>query len=139
MGLIFNRKRQESELASRYGEAERIIRDKGKLEKFLQKLEKKLAGIPFAGKKLASVPVMISLLNSYKNREYREVPMGTLVAIGAALIYFLSPVDFLPDFIPGLGFLDDAAVIAFCWKKVEEDIQEYLAWRRETGRELGEG
>ena len=41
-----------------------------------------------------------------------EVPWRTKALIMAALAYFVLPTDVFPDWIPGLGFGDDAAVIA---------------------------
>ena len=42
----------------------------------------------------------------------RDTPAATKGMLLAALAYFVLPTDFIPDFIPGLGFTDDAAVIA---------------------------
>ena len=42
-----------------------------------------------------------------------RVPMTLKVIPGLAAAYVLSPLDFVPDFIPGLGQLDDLAVLVF--------------------------
>lgn len=48
-------------------------------------------------------------------------------AIAAGLLYFISPEDFLPDDIPGLGYLDDAYVINEVWDMIHGEIQKFLA------------
>lgn len=124
------------ELEKGYEEAEKLLRNEDKLEKFLQRLEKKLKIIPIAGDKLAVVPVMVSLLKNYVKKEYTDIPIGTIIAIISALTYFLSPIDLVPDSIPVLGYFDDAAVVAACWKLVQSDVDEYVEWRKENGKEL---
>ncbi|MDA8228801.1 MAG: DUF1232 domain-containing protein [Desulfitobacterium hafniense] len=47
----------------------------------------------------------------------------------SALIYFVSPIDLLPDSIPVLGYVDDTAVVAFVWRMVEDDVEEYKKWQ----------
>ena len=49
------------------------------------------------------------------------------------MIYFVSPIDFILDSIPGIGYLDDVAVVAVCWNLVSSDIEEYTKWREENG------
>ena len=85
---------------------------------------------------MAAVPGMISLVKSYVKKEYTELPIGSIVAIISALLYFVSPIDIIPDTIPGVGHLDDTAVIAACLLLVGSDVEEYLAWREATGRNL---
>lgn len=80
---------------------------------------------------------MVSLIRSYAKKEYTDVPIGTIIAILSALIYFASPIDIVPDSIPVLGYFDDAAVVAACWKLVDSDIEEYIKWRKENGKEIG--
>lgn len=110
-------------------EAEDLLKDKKKLEHFLERLEKKLSKIPLAGKYLADVPVLISLVKAYADKEYTEVPIGTIIAIISALIYVLSPIDLIPDILPAIGISDDAAVVAFALKFVHDDVEEYRIWR----------
>ncbi|MDO5607144.1 MAG: YkvA family protein [Capnocytophaga sp.] len=74
--------------------------------------------------------LFFSLLKDYFAGRYKNVPWRTIAAIGGTLIYVLSPVDFIPDIIPILGFTDDAAVFAFCLKMVAGDIQEYREWKQ---------
>lgn len=39
------------------------------------------------------------------------VPVTAKVALGAVALYLANPVDLLPDFIPFVGYLDDALVV----------------------------
>lgn len=132
----FDEQKALKELEKGYSSAEKLLGDRDKLERFLQRLEKKLRTVPLAGDKLASLPVLASLINSYIKKEYLEIPIGSIIAILSALIYFVSPIDLIPDFIPGLGIIDDAAVIAICLKFVESDVEEYLKWRKANGKTI---
>lgn len=109
--------------------AKSLLKDKDKIDHFLERLERKLSTIPIGGKYLADIPVLIMLIRAYVNKEYIEIPIGSIIAILSALIYVLSPVDLIPDFIPGVGYLDDAAVIAVAYKLVHDDVVEYKEWK----------
>ena len=109
--------------------AKNLLKDKDKMERFLNRLERKLSKIPLAGKYLKDVPMLISLVRSYINKEYTYVPIGSIIAVVSALIYLFSPIDLIPDYIPGIGYLDDAAVIGICYKLVHDDVEEYRTWK----------
>ncbi|MFM0583225.1 MULTISPECIES: YkvA family protein [Streptococcus] len=109
--------------------AEALLSDQGKLEHFLQDIEKKLARLPFGGDKFSAIPGMISMVRSYVKREYTTLPKGAILATIGALIYFFSPLDALPDFLFGPGLLDDAFVLNACLKLVKSDVDEYRIWQ----------
>ncbi len=75
------------------------------------------------------VKILFSLIRDYANGSYREVPFNIIAAIGGALLYVLSPIDLIPDFIPVVGYLDDAAVVAFCLNLIEKDLISYKVWK----------
>tara|TARA_R110000850_G_scaffold182360_1_gene307772 strand:+ start:24384 stop:24797 length:414 start_codon:yes stop_codon:yes gene_type:complete len=75
--------------------------------------------------------VLFSMLRDYTTRRYTEVPWYIISSIGAALLYVISPIDLIPDFIPFIGYLDDATVLAFCLKLVHKEILVYKAWKEE--------
>lgn len=117
-------------------EAEDILKDEDKMERFLQKLEQKLKTVPVAGNALAYVPLMMSLIRSYVKKEYTEPPVTSMISIVVTLIYFLSPIDLIPDTIPGAGYIDDAVVVSGCLALVRTDLEDYRIWRKENGFEL---
>lgn len=126
---VINQEQAMVELKKGYVKAEKILSDKSKVDEILQKIEKKLKVIPNVGEKLAYIPVFGQLLKAYFYKEYTEVPLGTIIAITSALIYFISPIDLIPDVIPGIGYIDDAAVALACLSLVETDVLDFLSWR----------
>ncbi|HFH9945999.1 TPA: YkvA family protein [Streptococcus suis] len=109
--------------------AEALLSDQGKLEHFLQDIEKKLARLPFGGDKFSAIPGMISMVRSYVKRDYTVLPKGAILATIGALIYFFSPLDALPDFLFGPGLLDDAFVLNACLKLVKSDVEDFRNWQ----------
>lgn len=72
--------------------------------------------------------LMLSLVKDYAAGRYRDTPYWAIAAVALGLLYVLNPADLFPDFIIGVGYLDDAAVIAFCLKLVEQDLEKYKQW-----------
>jgi uncharacterized membrane protein YkvA (DUF1232 family) len=74
---------------------------------------------------------LIRLVRAWARREYTVVPWRTLLYIVAALVYFVNPIDLVPDVLVGLGFVDDVAVIAAVVRAVRRDITAFLSWEKE--------
>lgn len=70
------------------------------------------------------------LINAWMRGRYTTVPWRTIVLSLAAIIYFVNPFDLIPDFLPMLGFLDDAGVLAFVIQSIRKDIDRFLDWER---------
>ena len=120
-------------LESGYAQSEALLNDKDESDNFLYRLEQKINDMPFVGKKFSMIPVMISLVKNYVQGKYTTVPYGTILAVLSALVYFLSPIDIIPDFIPLAGYLDDMAVLGLCMNMVSIDIETYEKWRQAQG------
>ena len=129
-----NQKTAEEELKKGYKDAEELLNNQDKMEEFLQKLEKKLQLLPVAGDILSMVPTMISLIKSYFKKEYKDIPVGTIIAVISALTYWLTPIDVIPDVVPGWGMVDDTLVIGACLKLVGDDLKDYKKWREENNK-----
>ena len=74
--------------------------------------------------------LLLHLVRDARRGRYRTLPRWTLSAAGVALVYVLNPFDLIPDTLPLLGLLDDAAVVSACLSLVEQDLRDYRAWRR---------
>ena len=74
----------------------------------------------------------IRLLHAWGTGRYKQIPWKSVSLIIAAVLYFVSPIDAIPDFIPGIGFLDDAFVIAWVMRQVRKDVEEFNFWEDST-------
>ena len=72
---------------------------------------------------------IFELLRDRVTGRYKEIPWRTIAALTGALIYALSPIDLLLDFIPGIGFFDDALVIGLAIKLAQPDLEKYREWK----------
>lgn len=75
----------------------------------------------------------IRMVREFAAGHYRTIPRRTLVVMIAALIYLADPMDLIPDILPGLGLIDDAALLAWAFHQVRRDLDDYLAWEHEWG------
>ena len=74
------------------------------------------------GRVLAQVPFAEDLLAAYYCAFDRTTPAHVKAPLVAAIAYFVLPMDAIPDFLPVLGFTDDAAVLAAALKLVSDHI-----------------
>ena len=61
---------------------------------------------------------------------YPDVPWRSIVLVTAGLIYFVSPADAIPDFIPMLGFTDDAAILTAIFASISSDLDAFIEWEK---------
>jgi uncharacterized membrane protein YkvA (DUF1232 family) len=115
-------------------DAESYARDPKRLKKLGEDAVGKINHIP-RGPFADTWPylmAMIRLVRAYREGEYRDIPAPKLLTILAALLYFVSPFDVIPDWIPVFGHIDDAFVISLALKTVRDDLDTFMAW--ETAR-----
>ncbi len=79
--------------------------------------------------------LLISVVKDYRAGKFRQVPYGTIAAIVFTLIYVFNPLDLVPDVLPIIGQIDDAAVVAACMMLVEHDLYTYKLWKQDKGKE----
>lgn len=72
---------------------------------------------------------LIGLIKDWSAGSYTRVSKKTILLAIAALLYFLSPLDTIPDFLGAIGFADDATVILFVFNSIREEIDRYRQWK----------
>lgn len=82
------------------------------------------------------VTTLTAMVKDYAAGDYREVPQKTIFAATAALLYILNPFDLIPDILPAMGLVDDAAVLAMVVKAIQADVHAYRSWTKKATRRL---
>ncbi|HKN38472.1 MAG TPA: DUF1232 domain-containing protein [Acidimicrobiia bacterium] len=75
------------------------------------------------------VQTLLRLLRASGEGRYRQVSKKNLLLAAAGIAYLVSPLDVIPDFLPG-GLADDAAVITFIVRKMRAELVAFEAWER---------
>lgn len=88
---------------------------------------------PKFGKFAGYIPFAEELVAAYYCAIDSSTPLRVRAILYAALGYFIMPVDMVPDFILGLGFTDDATVIATAVALAQQHITDT---HREAARKL---
>ncbi len=115
--------------------AEDYLRDPEKTQKLLTAVVKKAKERQNKKGPLVGVwerlKALSRLINAFVRKEYKEVPWQSLVLSSMALLYFVTPSDLFPDFIPVAGYVDDATIIAFVVNAIKADLDKFLEWEAE--------
>ncbi|MDH0647587.1 YkvA family protein [Pseudomonas sp. GD03858] len=105
--------------------AERLL-SRGRLPALLFAVARKG---PKLGQLRDDLRLMQALCLAWWRGEYRAVSPKALVTIVAGLLYFVSPLDAIPDWLLGVGLLDDIAVLGWVLKTVADELARFKAWR----------
>jgi uncharacterized membrane protein YkvA (DUF1232 family) len=112
--------------------AEKIGKDKKKTGRILdaatKKADKRKGAI---GKLVDELAALIRMVRAHVSGSYREAPWQSIVLALGTIIYFLSPVDAIPDTIPFVGLMDDATLISWTIRSIRGDIDSFLSWERQ--------
>lgn len=68
------------------------------------------------------------MMSAWAKGAYTRIPWRTLAMATGALLYFVNPLDAIPDFLLGLGYLDDASVLAMVVASLKRDIERFERW-----------
>jgi uncharacterized membrane protein YkvA (DUF1232 family) len=108
------------------------IKDKD-IEKVVEKsdeIQKKFRSRGPLQRFIEDARLLIAVIKDYWTGKYRQMPWGTVAAIAFTLIYVFNPLDLVPDVLPIVGEIDDAAVFTACLFLVERDLLKYKDWKQ---------
>ena len=74
-----------------------------------------------------------AMVRAWVTGRYRVFPWRSFLLFLVLVIYGISPVDLIPDFIPGVGIIDDLALLGFLFRSLLVDTRRFSEWKaRET-------
>ena len=81
------------------------------------------------------VKIAISMVQEYQDGGFKEIAHEKVQAVTYALLYLLDPGDGIPDNTPGIGFLDDFAIIVLALEMIQDEMEAFKIWNREHLKE----
>jgi uncharacterized membrane protein YkvA (DUF1232 family) len=77
---------------------------------------------------LQKFPTIIRMLKSIFSKSGYKPTKKNMFVPGLILIYVISPIDILPDWIPIIGVMDDLALLAFAIPFLMKEADKFLDW-----------
>lgn len=112
-------------------QAERVAKNKGELADLVNNAaEKATSNRDAVGSLFDALDTLLRLLGAWAGGLYTCVPWHTIVLAVIAVLYFILPVDAIPDFLPAIGFSDDLGVIALVITSIWEDLKRFRKWEK---------
>lgn len=124
--------KQHSSFKNAKNKASTILQDPDRLRKLLANSVQKIREIGNDSESLQKLKHQVNTLNrmirAYSNGSYRHIPWKNMLMVTAGIIYFVTPLDFIPDFIPVIGYLDDLTILMWVFNSIKESIEEFEEW-----------
>ena len=131
MGL-FDKANDSSSFNKAKRQASGILQDPERLRNLVDRSVKKIKDLRNNSDEMQEFQRYVGTLNrmikAYSSKEYQKTPWKTLLLAVAGIIYFVSPLDLIPDFIPVLGYLDDISVLLWIANSAKSDLEDFEEW-----------
>lgn len=76
-----------------------------------------------------NIHLLFSMVRDWVNGDYPMISKKAVATIIAGIIYFVSPIDLVPDWLIGAGLVDDAAVLGLIINQLDKEIKRYKEWK----------
>ena len=68
------------------------------------------------------------LIKAFATGKYRDISIKSILLLIAAVIYFINPLDLIPDAVIGFGFTDDLAILTGVYSLVSGELEKFQEW-----------
>jgi len=80
----------------------------------------------------SQLQLMLRFIKAYAKGEYRDVAARSMATIVGVLVYFISPLDVIPDVLPIIGIADDVALVVWLFNVLEKEIAKFSDWEKKN-------
>ncbi|WP_291788530.1 YkvA family protein [Cecembia sp.] len=112
--------------------ANQIAGEDGKLKQLLAQVMDRLDKVshnPKVQEALEPIMVFKRMIQAHRKGQFK-VSNKTLGLIVLGLVYFITPLDIIPDFLPIIGFADDLSVLIAIYQSVKHEVDEFKSWEK---------
>lgn len=78
------------------------------------------------------------LYRAWRRKEYGQAPWRSILLGIAAALYFINPMDLVPDFLLIVGYIDDVTLLTLWMTSLRSDAQRFRAWEDQSAAALPE-
>ena len=115
-----------------FRQAKRMLNEQSQVKELIWQVSQKLKKINGSNKQINElmehVQLFLRMIKKSLSGEYNAFSNKTLFSLVFGLLYFVTPMDVVPDFIPLLGFSDDLSIVYFIIKNFKSDIEAFKVW-----------
>ena len=116
---------------SAFNKASRLIKNPAGISVLIFEVGKKLVSGKSSIKDIKDdLSLLVRLITKWSKGEYKNVSKKTILSVIATLLYFVNPIDLIPDLLPIIGFTDDAAILLYVLNRMGVEIDNFKEWER---------
>jgi uncharacterized membrane protein YkvA (DUF1232 family) len=132
MSGLLNRILRSTALKSAFGKAPAYAKNADSILNLLKQALNKTQSMGVGGvvdSVRENIVLLGQMLKAYAAGDFK-LELATIVKLVAALLYFISPIDVIPDFLPVLGFTDDLALLVWVINSLGAEIDRFKNFQR---------
>ena len=114
-----------------FSKASNLIKNPAGISALILRVGKKLVADKSSLKDIKNdLLLLVRLITKWSKGEYKNVSTKTIISIVATLLYFVNPIDLIPDLLPIIGFTDDTAILLYVLNLIGKEIDQFKDWER---------
>jgi len=125
--------RSNKRLGRYFSQAEKVIQEEGRVYELIRKATEKIEklGRKTFGDTWDEVLLVVEMIKSWAQGDYQDISKKSVIMMIAAIIYFVAPLDAVPDFLFGWGYLDDLAVLRLVFGQIKVEMEKFKDWKQQ--------
>jgi uncharacterized membrane protein YkvA (DUF1232 family) len=112
-----------------------VLKSQKRLDALFRDTSSKMNGVSLGDKErdgglIGMLKSSVQMLKASVRGEYKGLSLGAKLTLVAGLIYFVTPLDMVPDFMPVAGYMDDLGVLFWVFRNLNKEVSAFREWER---------